>query len=262
MQLDGKMALITGAGSGIGRALAIALAGKGAHVVLVGRRESCLLATAQRLGCTGATTILPCDVTSDDGVRRLGADIETRFGRLDLLVNNAGLVEVGPIDTLDRAVLEALIATNLTGPMLLTRSLLPCLRAAAPSRVVNVGSMLGDIAHPLFAAYSASKFGLRGWSDALRRELAPLGIGVTHAAPRATRTAAADRFSHLIRPFGMRLDEPADVARQIVSAIERDADTAYPPGAERVFLLAQKLLPRLVDRVMAKRLGQFRTQSL
>jgi short-subunit dehydrogenase len=109
--------------------------------------------------------------------------------------------------------------------------------------------MFGDIAYPLFAAYSATKFGLRGWSDALRRELAPLNVGVTYVAPRATRTPAASRFDNLIEPFGMTLDDPAKVGENIVKGIERDARTVYPVGPERLFVLIQRLFPGIIDTV-------------
>jgi short-subunit dehydrogenase len=155
MLLDGKLALVTGAGSGIGRALAALLVDKGAHAILVGRRESRLRATARQLKGAGCTTILAADITTEFDVERLRSTIQDRFGRLDLLINNAGLIEVGPIADLERSALERLIATNLVAPILLTRALIPCLAAASPARVLNVGSMFGDIAHPLFAAYSA-----------------------------------------------------------------------------------------------------------
>ncbi|MBX9634937.1 MAG: SDR family NAD(P)-dependent oxidoreductase, partial [Magnetospirillum sp.] len=117
-------------------------------------------------------------------------------------------------------------------------------------RVVNVGSMFGDIAFPFFAAYSASKFGLRGWSEGLRRELADQGIGVTYCAPRGTRTPAADGFAQYVRAFTMRLDPPETVARRIVDGIAADARDVYPKGPERFFLLIQRLFPSRVDAAL------------
>jgi hypothetical protein len=143
------------------------------------------------------------------------------------------------------------MATNIVAPLALTREMLPLLRRAAPSRIVNVGSMFGDIAYPLFAAYSASKFGLRGLSIALRRELKSLGIGVTYAAPRATKTDAASAYDPLVEPMQMRIDEPAGVAAHIWRAVAQDADSAYARGPERLFVLAQRLLPKLVDRAIS-----------
>jgi short-subunit dehydrogenase len=161
------------------------------------------------------------------------------------------LVETGPLEETGADSRRRMIETNLLAPMELTLALLPLLKAAAPSRVVNVGSVLGDIAMPYFAAYSATKFGLRGWSDALRRELASTGVGVTYAAPRAVRTAAAQSFSALIEAFHMRLDAPELVAKRIADAIARDTNFAYPNGPERLFILIQRLFPGLIDRSFA-----------
>ena len=109
------------------------------------------------------------------------------------------------------------------------------LRFAAPSRIVNIGSIFGDIAYPLFAPYSASKFALRGLSMAMRRELKPYGIGVTYAAPRATKTDPTKDFEELVKPLKMHMDDPAVVAAQIWRAVSKDLDTAYAKGAERLF---------------------------
>jgi short-subunit dehydrogenase len=143
-----------------------------------------------------------------------------------------------------------MLDVNLLAPMELTLELLPVLKASQPSRIVNVGSMFGDIAFPWFAAYSASKFGLRGWSEALRRELAPSGVAVTYAAPRGTQTPAAEKFADLASAFGMPLDSPGKVADLIIDGILADARDIYPAGMERLFILLQRLMPRLVDRAV------------
>ncbi len=141
------------------------------------------------------------------------------------------------------------------------RELLPLLHQAAPSRIVNVGSMFGDIAYPLFSAYSASKFGLRGLSIALRRELKEFGVGVTYAAPRATKTDAAGAFGRLVAPMQMRIDDPEKVARDIWTAVARDADSVYAKGPERFFVLVQRLLPQLVDRSIAAQMADPRVRD-
>jgi short-subunit dehydrogenase len=199
------------------------------------------------LGRSDHATLLPADVTDAGDRQRISAAVHEKFGRLNVLVNNAGLVETGSFAEMPDKTARHMIDTNLFGPVALTRAFLPLLKAGVPARVVNVGSVFGDIAHPLFAVYSASKFGLRGFSDALRRELAGTGVGVTYAAPRATRTPAATGFADLVGPLGMRLDPPQRVARMIVRALERDATVAYPYGSERLFVLFQRLLPSLVD---------------
>lgn len=255
MQLEKKIALVTGAGSGIGQAIAIALAERGTHIILVGRRLEALDATRKMLGHTDQATLLPADVTDAGDRQRISAAVREKFGRLNVLVNNAGLVETGSFAEMSDKTARRMIDTNLFAPVALTREFLPLLKAGVTARVVNVGSVFGDIAHPLFAVYSASKFGLRGFSDALRRELAGTGIGVTYAAPRATRTPAAAGFADLVGPLGMRLDPPQRVARMIVRAVERDATVAYPYGSERLFVLFQRLMPSLVDAGIRRKIA-------
>lgn len=251
MQLENGVAVITGAGSGIGRALAIAAARRGMRLALVGRRESMLDETAS-LASADACEVLPADMTCEAGRRHVAERVGQRFGCVHLLVNNAGVVHTGPVGQCDDVALEQLVATNVMAPMALVRVLLPLLRTAGGARVLNVGSMFGDIAFPYFAAYSATKFALRGYSDALRRELAAEGIGVTYAAPRATRTPAAASFAHLVGPMQMRLDRPEDAARSMLDAVGRDARSVYPGRAERLFVLLQRLVPSLVDRSLSR----------
>lgn len=246
MLLEGRSVAITGAGSGIGRALAIAFAGQGASPVLIGRDPAKLADTAAMLPPAAATRSCTADITTAEG-RRMIVRTCAISGQLDILVNNAGLVPSGLLSDLDDRELERAFATNVIAPMALTRDLLPLLRCSDRPRIVNIGSVFGDIGHPHFAAYCATKFALRGFSDAVRRELAADRIGVTYAAPRATRTAAAAGFAALVAPYGMALDDPQAVAARIVAAVQREAASVYPAGPERLFVAVQRLLPRLVD---------------
>jgi len=253
VQLKGKTALITGAGSGIGRALACELSFRGARVVLVGRRASTLEETRSLLSNPNSGVVIEADITVAVDRERLVKQM-TALAGLDILINNAGVVLSGLLQTDDAEARRRMVETNFLAPMDLTQALLPLLKAHAPSRIVNVGSMFGDIAFPYFAAYSATKFAIRGWSDALRRELAPLGIGVTYAAPRGTRTPAADGFSQLVEAFDMSLDPPEKVAHQIVQAIAAGAHSVYPRGPERLFLLLQRLMPGIIDKALGKQM--------
>jgi len=261
MQLDGKRALITGAGSGIGRALAIEASRLGMTVALCGRRADALHETLSQMTPNGRHLRLRGDIT-DPAVRRGLRDYLWRqWGGLDVLVNNAGVVMVGPLAHVTDGDLERVMATNVIAPVALCREMLPLLRRAAPSRIVNVGSMFGDIAYPLFASYSASKFALRGLSIALRRELKGCGIGVTYAAPRATKTGAAQAFDDLVKPLQMRIDEPARVAARIWRAVVKDADSVYAKGPERFFVLVQRFAPRFVDRALAAQMADPRIRD-
>jgi NAD(P)-dependent dehydrogenase (short-subunit alcohol dehydrogenase family) len=261
MQLKGRIALITGAGSGIGRQLAIDAARRGMTVALVGRRAEALHETLSMMGPPRSHVALPGDITDPEIRIALLHYIGRWWGRLDVLVNNAGTIAVGPLMRTTDAEIERVMATNVIAPAALIRDLLPLLHRAAPSRVVNVGSMFGDIAYPLFSAYSASKFGLRGLSIALRRELKEFGVGITYAAPRATNTDAAGAFARLIGPLQMRIDDPAKVARDVWNAVARDADSVYAKGPERLFVLVQRLFPQLVDRSVASQMADTRVRA-
>jgi NAD(P)-dependent dehydrogenase (short-subunit alcohol dehydrogenase family) len=261
MQLNERIVLITGAGSGIGRQLAIEAARRGMTVVLTGRRPEALNATLSMMEPGASHVALPGDITDPQIRVALARYIHRWWGRLDVLVNNAGLVSVGPIARTTDDDLGRLLATNVLAPAALIRELLPLLHRAAPSRIVNVGSMFGDIAYPLFSAYSASKFALRGLSIALRRELKEFGVGVTYAAPRATNTDAASAFGRLVAPMRMRIDDPATVAQGIWNAVARDADSVYAKGPERFFVLIQKLIPQLIDRSVEGQMADRRIRA-
>jgi short-subunit dehydrogenase len=253
--LDGKLAVITGAGAGIGRALAIEAAARGVRLALFGRRLAPLQETLSKLLGTGHL-LIEGDVTSPADRAALMAAIDHRWGRLDILINNAGIVSAGPLRDVTDDELRLIVETNLLAPIALVRQAMPLLQRANRPRIVNIGSLLGDIPYPLFAVYSATKSGLHGFSVALRRELAPLEIGVTYAAPRATRTASSHVLGGLIEPFRMKLDDPEAVARSIWKGVGREMDSVYPPGPERIFVLLQRLLPQLVDRSIARQLAR------
>jgi NAD(P)-dependent dehydrogenase (short-subunit alcohol dehydrogenase family) len=261
MQLEGKRTLITGAGSGIGRALALEASRLGMKVALCGRRAEPLAETLSEMTPSGQHLRLRGDITNPAVRRGMRDYLWRQWGGLDVLVNNAGVIAIGPLACATDAEFEEMMATNVIAPLALTREMLPLLRRATPSRVVNVGSMFGDIPYPLFAAYSASKFALRGLSIALRRELKAYGVGVTYAAPRATRTDAARVLDPLVEPMQMRMDNPAHVATQIWRAVTRDRDSIYAKGPERLFVLVQTLLPRLVDRAIAAQMADTRVRD-
>jgi short-subunit dehydrogenase len=242
-----KLVLVTGAGSGIGRALCVEAANRGMAVALCGRRQEALEETRTLLGNSSGHLIIPADITRPEDRGVIVDRIRNGRGALDILINNAGIVEGGPLETFDDDALARTFQTNVMAPMALTRDLMPLLVAAKPSRVVNVGSIFGDIGYPEFTGYSAAKFALRGFSMALRREWKRKGIGVTYAAPRATRTDAAVAFTDLVAKTKMTMDSPEQVARQIWRAVASGHDSVYAPAPERVYVLIQRLFPRVID---------------
>lgn len=258
MQLEGARIVLTGAGSGLGLALAREASARGGRLLLVGRGAEALDAARARLASPQRATVCVADVTRAQGRAAIAGLAASGLGGVDILVNNAGVQTVAGLEAHDDDAVAAMLATNLAAPLALTRDLLPMLRASAPSRVVNIGSMFGEIAFPLFAGYSATKFGLRGLSDALRRELADDGIGITHVAPRAVRTPAFAAHGELEAPFAMKVDAPEAVARRIWDAVARDRDRVYPGPVEQVLRLVHHLAPGVVDNALAPRLRKAR----
>jgi short-subunit dehydrogenase len=252
MPREQKRVLITGAGSGIGRALSVEAAQRGMVVALCGRRETALEATGALLGQGSEHLIIPADITNSQDRRRIVEIISDQWKTLDVLVNNAGVVEGGALENFDDEAMTRTFLTNVIAPMALTRDLMPLLVAAKPSRVVNIGSVFGDIAYPRFSGYSASKFALRGFSNALRREWKQIGIGVTYAAPRTTRTDAADAFDELISSAKMSVDAPAQVAQRIWRSVASGRDSIYAPAPERIYVLIQRIFPQIIDWALSR----------
>jgi len=255
MAITDQTVVITGAGSGIGRALAIDASRRGYEVALIGRRRETLVETQRALHRPQSSLVVVADVTTPEGRALVRQQIAESWGRLTFLVNNAGIVAAGPLSGLSDAELDRLVATNLTAPIALTRELLPLLYAARPARVVNIGSLAGEIALPLFSAYSATKFGLRGLSKALRLELKSLGIGVTYAAPSGVQTGAAEAVEPALAALRMQVcATPVAVAGRIWDAVSRGADSVYSAGAERWLVTIERLAPALIRRALARRL--------
>jgi short-subunit dehydrogenase len=255
MRIGDSCILLTGAGSGIGRALALELARRGARLALVGRNRERLdqaLAEIRRNGGRDAVSY-PLDLSLPAGHRELVHFCMARLGGLDILVNNAGVAGFGSFVTQEPAEIDALVRTNLLGPLLLTRAALPGMIAQGRGQVVNVGSTFGAIAFAHFAAYSATKFALRGFSEALRRELEGSGVGVTYVSPRATRTAAnPEAVYRLTERAGNAVDTPEAIAPRIADAIENGRPELQIGAPEGMFTRINALFPRLVDAALRK----------
>lgn len=253
MNLQGKNVLLTGAAGGIGAKLAQILAARGARVALVGRNnESLAQLQAQIADLGGTAVVITADLLQTARLHEIASRCLESLGPVDLLINVAGQLSFRPFDEEDPAVLEQIIRLNLITPMLLSRSLLPQMRQQQ-GRIVNIGSTFGSIGFAWFSAYSASKFGLRGFSEALRRELEDSGVGVTYIAPRAVRTpfntGPVYRMAEAVK---MNLDEPERVAEQIVAAIEAEAQERHLGFPEKLFARINAVLPRLVDGALRK----------
>jgi short-subunit dehydrogenase len=180
-------------------------------------------------------------------------------GGLNLLVNNAGVSHFHSFETQSPETIRAMLDTNLLAPMLLTRQLLPLLHEAPAAQVVNIGSVFGLLGYPGFAAYGASKAGLKGFSQALRRELSDSAIEVRYFAPRATRTPLnSTAVNALNKALGTAEDSPEAVADAFLRFLDSRAWQATLGRQERFFVLLNRLLPALPDNAIRKQLAIIR----
>jgi short-subunit dehydrogenase len=253
-RLAGRGVVLTGATGGIGRALCVALGRSGATVYAVGRDAARLDALQ---GAPGAGRVVPvlADLASRDGPADVRAAIAGRTPAASILVLGAAVSTFGLFDASTDAALREQVDTNLLGPMRLVHALLPLLLRADDPAVVAIGSTFGSIGFPGFAAYSASKFGLRGFIEALAREHADSPLRCQYLSPRATRTAlnpaAVDALNTELRTA---VDEPAAVAAQLIAAIERGDRRRQLGWPEKLFARLNGALPALVDRALAAQL--------
>lgn len=251
--LDGrKVMIVTGASSGIGEATARRLAREpGAALVLVSRREDRLRAVADSLG-PNCADFVAVDLLHEDAPARIRDHVLERYGRLDLLVNNAGAAWRAPFAEGGYENVRRTMAINFDAQLRLTEALLPLLRRSAPSAIVNVASTASRVARAGTGAYSASKFALAGWSDSLRAEELRHGVHVGVVLPGFIATEGFPQAELVAKPW----------TRWIVSTPERAAEAIYETGigrrAERyvprpyaLAAILRILAPGLVRRVLA-----------
>ena len=263
MKLKGKLILLTGASGGIGQAIARRLAVQGARLILVGRSTQQLNALARELHVlVNEGFVLQADITSRSGRDTIRTALLALQEPLDALINCAGVNLFGLLEGNDPEAIEQLITTNVTATILLTQLTLPFLNKDS-GRIVNIGSSFGGLGYPGFSAYCASKFALRGFSEALRRELSDSHIQVAHLAPRATNTSLnSDAVYAMNRELGTAIDEPEIVAAQLelmlTAARMRDCNIGWP---ERLFLRINSIFPRIIDKALQGQLPIIRRHA-
>ncbi len=226
-KLEGKVAIVTGASSGIGEATAVGLAAEGAQVVLAARRGDRLEKLAQDIAQQGGKALpVITDVTDEAQIRHMVDQVKAEFGRVDILVNNAGVMLLGPIDGADTEEWRRMININVLGLMYATHAVLPLMKEQGAGHIVNISSVAGRTASANVAVYNASKWAVCAFSEALRQEVSKDKIRVTVIEPGAVVTELADHITNAavkerIQTWvsGMTPLESEDIAGAIVYAV-------------------------------------------
>lgn len=228
--LAGKVALITGASSGIGEATALVLAGAGARVAIAARRADRLDALAGRIAKAGGEALkIKADVTDDDEVTGMVDKVVAEWGRLDILVNNAGQMLLSPLAEARGDDLRHMVELNLTALMEITRIALPHLKQSR-GHIVNVASVAGRVASPGSSGYAATKFGVVGFSEAVRREVYSDKVRVTVIEPGLVMTELGDHITNEDMKAGLEKRketmeglEAEDIAAAVLYAVSQPA---------------------------------------
>jgi len=244
--LEGKTVAITGGAGGLGAPVARLLTAAGARVIGIDRVE-----------CPDCAASIVTDLSDDAALaalsERLAGDAP------DILVNIAGVMRFGLHESQPVEALALCYRVNLLVPAVLARAVAAPMRARGSGQIVNIGSVLGSIPYPWFAAYSSSKAGLAALSQGLRRELIGTGVTVTHINPRAARTAFNNaEVNRFLDITGMRADDPDWVARRIARAILAREETVSIGAMERVYAVLNAISPRLIDNGLKSQIRRAR----
>jgi short-subunit dehydrogenase len=254
--LSGLRVVVTGASSGIGRSLALELGRRKARTLLVARRGDVLRGVCDEVSSLGGVALAVVgDITQPTCRADIARTADDHFGGLDVLVNNAGTSAHGDFASESPDVTRQIFELNFFSAAELTREVIPLLREGERPMIVNIGSILGQRGIPYNATYCASKFALAGWSEALRAELAPLGIDLLLVSPGSTDTPFRE---HLVEKRislsweRRRGVSPDHVARLTCNAIERGAHRLTTDWPGWGLLVAHRLAPGVVDWAMAR----------
>lgn len=229
--LQGQVALVTGASSGIGEATALALATEGAKVALAARRVDHLAALAQRITeCGGEALALACDVASEAQVNAAVQAVQEKWGRLDVLVNNAGIAVLGPILGADTGEWRRAFEINVLGLMYATHAALPLMKAQGGGHIVNLSSVSGRVVPVGVGVYAATKFAVNAFSESLRQEAIAYKVRVTVIEPGMVTTEIADHIAdqetkaiHDAYAASMKALDAPDIAAAVVYAVTQPA---------------------------------------
>ncbi len=213
MELQGKKVLITGGTRGIGRCIVEELIGRGvSHLAIIARDKSRLKGLQEEYPDVKILKIAG-DVADIDVLREAAARIEDKWGQLDILINNAGIISAGPLEELPDEELYDQVAVNFTAVLLLTKYCIPLLKSSGDGHILNISSGLGLLGMPFYAVYGSTKAAIGHFSDCMRRELAPDNVHITCSFPTATDTDMMQKFED------RKMDAPAYVAKRSLDAL-------------------------------------------
>jgi short-subunit dehydrogenase len=258
MNLSGRKTLLTGATGGLGRAIAIALAQRGAALTLSARNREALEKLATELPGSGHS-VLPADLAEPEAAERLA----TEAGGTEILVANAGLPAAGKVDEFSAEEVKRALRVNLEAPMLLARALYPAMLEAGSGQLVFVASLSGKAASPRSSIYNATKFGLRGFALGLRSDLAPHGVGVSIVSPGFIRDAGMFADAGSKPPPGMGTARPQQVGEATAKAIERNkVEVTIAPLQQRAGAHLALISPALSVKVQSGSAGQKAAEAI
>jgi short-subunit dehydrogenase len=255
MNPHNRVVIITGASAGIGAAAARAFAGAGARVVLAARSAEALGRLAAQL--PGTPVVIPTDVGDPDQCRALIEGAAAACGRVDILINNAGVGLAGPVAELDMGDLERAMAVDLFGPLRLAQAAIPLMRRQGRGQIINVSSVLAEQPLPYLGGYAAAA-ALERASEALRMELRGTGVAVSVLRPGTTRTEFSQRRlgrgseRRRVAPKGV---PPESVALALLRVARREPRLAYVSLGDRLALLAARIAPGIVEAALARAIG-------
>jgi short-subunit dehydrogenase len=248
--------ILTGATGGIGSELAKQLLQYNCKLALVGRSNAKLeLLITQLKAKKGQVIAIAADITLPEGREKIVAQMKVVFGGHDMLINTAGLMDFTSFVEQSDERIEAVFATNVIAPMQLCKKVLPYMLAQNKGHIVNIGSTFGSIGYPGSTVYCASKFGIRGFSEALNRELDDTLVSVSYFAPRATKTAINnDGEVAMNNELGTKMDTAEQVASAFIDFLKSQKSRYYMGWPEKLFVRINSVLPSIVDKSIIKQL--------
>lgn len=251
--------LLTGAAGGIGSVIAEYFAARGCRLLLTDIDKGRLETLAGKLRALHGADVqpLPADITAAPDRQRLASAARDR--QVDVLINNAGYNRFGLLEDIGDADIERIFSINVIAPVLLCKALIPWFSTLDSAHIVNIGSTFGSLGYAGFTSYSASKFSLRGFSEALRRELAGSAVKVHYLAPRAIRTAFnEDAVNRMNAELGVAMDAPEVIPGAIARMLKSNRSELYLGSPERFFVKLNALFQRVVDKGLAGQLETIR----